>query len=287
MRDTVVMWRYTKMVVLVALTGAAYAAIMIPFKIATIVPGFTEVRPAAGIPVVCGLLFGPAAAWGAAFGNVVGDVFGGMLGPGSVFGFIGNFMLAYVPYRMWRALRGDRPADGSPGQLPWLIPCAVAGALACAAIIGFGVAAMGMVPYSVLTLAIAANNGVVGTIVAAILLPILYPLARSFGLLYKDILGPGEYTSGRVSWAGMIVVWVGAGIALLAAIFAALAEDLMAQIGFAEGLGLIAPQVLAGGISSVVIIVGAVLMSPLRRGRPAEPMRPRTSDICSDESDAG
>lgn len=284
MRDTVVMWRYTKMVVLVALTGAAYAAIMIPFKIATIVPGFTEIRPAAGIPVVCGLLFGPAAAWGAAFGNVVGDVFGGMLGPGSVFGFIGNFMLAYVPYRMWRALRGDRVADGSPGGLPWLILCAVAGAVSCAAIIGFGVAAMGLVPYSVLTLAISANNGVVGTIVAAILLPILYPLARSFGLLYTDILAPEDYASGRVSWAGMIVVWAGLGLALLAAVFVTVAEDLMAQIGAAEGLGLIAPQVLAGGIGSLAIIVGAVLMSPLRSGGPAASTR--YPDGPADESDA-
>jgi hypothetical protein len=60
MLDAITMWRHTKMVVLVALTGAAYVAILLPFKIATVVPGFTEIRPATGIPIVCGMLFGPA-----------------------------------------------------------------------------------------------------------------------------------------------------------------------------------------------------------------------------------
>ena len=142
MLDAITMWRHTKMVVLVALTGAAYVAILLPFKIATVVPGFTEIRPATGIPIVCGMLFGPAAAWGAAFGNLVGDMFGGTPTPGRIPGFIGNFMMAYVPYRMWRVLRGDRPADGSARGLPWLVVCSVTGGVACAVIIAFGVAAM-------------------------------------------------------------------------------------------------------------------------------------------------
>lgn len=263
MRDIIAMWSRTKMVVLVALTGAAYVAILLPFKIATIIPGFTEVRPAAGIPVVCGLLFGPAAAWGAAFGNVVGDIFGGMFGPGSISGFVGNFLLAYVPYRMWRVLRGDRPADGGAGSLPWTTACAVAGALCCAVTIGFGVAALGLVPYSALTVTIALNNGIIGTIVAAILLPILYPLARSFGLLYQDILDPADYAAGRVGWAGMILTWVGAGLGLLAAVFVSLATRVTGGLGLPEGLGILAPQVLAGGVATLALLIGAVLMSPL------------------------
>jgi len=269
--DTVVMWNRTRMVVLAALTGAAYVAILLPFKIATIIPGFTEVRPAAGIPVVCGLLFGPAAAWGAAFGNVVGDIFGGMFGPGSIAGFVGNFLLAYVPYRMWRVLRGDRPADGGAGSLPWTIVCAVAGALCCAVTIGFGVAALGLVPYSALTIAIALNNGVIGTIVAAILLPILHPLAHSFGLLYQDILDPADYTAGRVGWAGMILTWAGTGLGLLAAVFVPLATRVTGGLGLPEGLGILAPQVLAGGVATLAVIVGVVLMSPLSRQGSAQP----------------
>ncbi|NLO05045.1 MAG: hypothetical protein GX131_04360 [candidate division WS1 bacterium] len=80
-----------------------------------------------------------------------------------------------MPYRMWRVLRGDRPADGSARGLPWLVVCSVTGGVACAVIIAFGVAAMGFVPYQVLSVIITLNNAVIGTIVAAILLPILYP----------------------------------------------------------------------------------------------------------------
>lgn len=263
MRDVVVMWRHTKMVVLVALSGAAYVAILVPFKIATIIPGFTEIRPAAGIPVVCGLLFGPAAAWGSAFGNLVGDIFGGTLTPGSIPGFIGNFLVAYVTYRMWRVLRGDRHPDGSPRQLGWMALCSVAGGLVCAVVIAFGVAAMGLVPYQVLALIITANNCVIGTIVAAILLPILYPLARSFGLLYQDILAPADYSAGRLAWVGMILTWVGAFLGLAAAVFASVAVRFAAGMGVPEGIGLLDPQVLVAGIATVVVLAGAVLMSPL------------------------
>src|SRR4030066_2341385 len=95
------MWRHTKMVVLVALTAAVYAAILIPLKGIPLVPGFTEIRPANVVPVVFSLLFGPAGAWGAAFGNLIGDFFG-TLGLGSIFGFWGNFLAAYLPYKVWQ-----------------------------------------------------------------------------------------------------------------------------------------------------------------------------------------
>lgn len=274
MLDAIAMWRHTKMVVLVALSGAAYVAVLLPFKIATIVPGFTEIRPAAGIPIVCGLLFGPAAAWGSAFGNLVGDIFGGMFGPGSIPGFIGNFLLAYVPYRMWRVLRGDQPADGAPGRLPWLILCSVAGAVCCGVVIAFGVAAMQLVPYPVLSITISLNNAVIGTIVAAILLPILYPLAHSFGLLYTDILDAGEYTSGRIGWTGMILVACGAGLGLVVGASARIAGVVTEGLAISEGTGLLDPQVIAAGIGTLVLLIGTVLMSPLSARVPPEEIAP-------------
>ena len=46
MKEVFTMWRYTKMVVLTALTAAVYAAILIPFKGLIIVPGLPRsVRP--------------------------------------------------------------------------------------------------------------------------------------------------------------------------------------------------------------------------------------------------
>ena len=74
MREVVTMWKYTKMVVLTALTASVFAAVLIPMKGIPIIPGSTELRPAAVIPVVFGILFGPAGAWGSAFGNLIGDI---------------------------------------------------------------------------------------------------------------------------------------------------------------------------------------------------------------------
>ncbi len=72
MREVWRMWNYSTMVVLTVLTAGTFAAILIPFKGIPLIPGLTELRPANVIPVVFGLLFGPAGAWGAAFGNRVG-----------------------------------------------------------------------------------------------------------------------------------------------------------------------------------------------------------------------
>jgi len=112
MRDAWEMWKEPRMVVLVGVCAAVYAAAMIPFKFLTIIPGSTEIRPATVFPIVFSFLFGPAGAWGAAFGNVVGDVLGGMLGPGSIFGFLGNFAYGYVPYKLWEAWMGESDVAG-------------------------------------------------------------------------------------------------------------------------------------------------------------------------------
>jgi energy-coupling factor transport system substrate-specific component len=98
MKEIFTMWRYTQMVVLVALSAAIYAAVLIPLKSFPIVPGFIEIRPANAFPIVFGLLFGPAGAWGSAIGNLIGDFFG-TLSLGSIAGFVGNFFLGLLPYK--------------------------------------------------------------------------------------------------------------------------------------------------------------------------------------------
>lgn len=111
--DLLAVWQDTRQIVLTAQIAAIYAAILIPFKAGIpIVPGFVELRPANAIPIVASLLFGPAAAWGAGIGNVIGDCFG-TLGPASVFGLLGNFIFGYLPYVLWGHLGwfllGSRP----------------------------------------------------------------------------------------------------------------------------------------------------------------------------------
>ncbi len=108
MRDALVMWKEPRMVVLTAVCSAIFVATLMPFKWLVVFPGLAELRPAAALPIVFSLLFGPAGAWGAAFGNLIGDVLGGMFGPGSIFGFMANFAYGYIPYKLWGALMGSR-----------------------------------------------------------------------------------------------------------------------------------------------------------------------------------
>ncbi len=209
MRDTIVMWRSTKMAVLAALCAAVYAALLIPFKAIPLIPGFTELRPANVVPVVAGLLFGPAAAWGCAFGNLIGDFFG-TIGPGSFFGFLGNFVFAYVPYRLWQSFLRGRPATGAAPQAPAFLVVAVLASMACGVVIGWGVDLLGLVPYHVLTAVIVLNNSVAAVVLGLIVLPLVQPRAHRLGLLYQDVMAPEDYASGRLAPLGVACVVVGA-----------------------------------------------------------------------------
>lgn len=61
MRELLTMWRHSRMVMLVAVVAAIYAAVLLPFKLFTIIPGITSVRPANVFPVIFSIMFGPAA----------------------------------------------------------------------------------------------------------------------------------------------------------------------------------------------------------------------------------
>src|SRR4030065_20475 len=147
MREVWRMWRYSTMVELTVLTAGIFAAILIPFKGIPLIPGITELRPAHVIPVVFGLLFGPAGAWGAALGNLMGDFFG-TLGVGSFFGFWGNFLAASLTYKLW----GDRPVAVLPRHVPRFVGAVVLGTWACALVIGFGLEVFTLLPFPVFAL---------------------------------------------------------------------------------------------------------------------------------------
>src|SRR5207244_3393783 len=189
MRELFAMWSNTRMVVLTAICAALYAAILIPFKVVPLIPGITEFRPANAVPVVCSFLFGPAAAWGSAFGNLIGDFFGG-LGPGDFFGFWANFLYGLVPYLVWEAVSDAEPVPRSVGSWVGLLLVIALAATLCATVVGWGLQALGFHPFTVLgTLVLVINLGV-ALVLAPFLLAILYPRIRRARLLYRDLLGP-------------------------------------------------------------------------------------------------
>lgn len=185
MREVVRMWGNARLVVLAAATAALYAALLIPFKPLVLIPGLTEIRPAVAIPLVAGLLFGPAGAVGSALGNLVGDFFG-TLGWGSLFGLGGNFLLAYVPYRLCRAGAGGYLASWR--RLLAVEASVVVAAAACGLFIGWGADMLGIAPFAALANIIVVNDILVPAVLSPLLLKALEKRVRRLGLLYVDIM---------------------------------------------------------------------------------------------------
>ncbi|OGP61617.1 MAG: hypothetical protein A2V67_01775 [Deltaproteobacteria bacterium RBG_13_61_14] len=206
MQDLVRMWSNTRMVVLSAVSAAVYAAVLIPFKAIPVIPGLTEIRPAAALPPLCSILFGPAGAWGSAFGNLIGDFFG-MLGPGSIFGFLGNFLYGYIPYRAWRALSDQEPQPLSVTGWAKLLLAFLLGAGACALVIAWGVDLLGLAPFKALVNIILINNALMALLISPFLVAILYPMIKNFGLLATDLLEPAPRS--RLSRVGLVLLIIG------------------------------------------------------------------------------
>jgi energy-coupling factor transport system substrate-specific component len=203
------MWQDTRMVVFTAIAAALYAAILIPFKVMPIIPGVTEFRPANAVPVICSFLFGPAAAWGSAIGNLIGDLFGG-IGPGDAFGFVGNFLYGLVPYRAWEATGGGDPTPRTPSEWARMVFVIFVASASCALIVGWGLNLLGFQPFPLLGNVVLTNNFVTATALGPLTLRVLYPRVKSGGFLYADHV-PGRP---RRSPVGPIVLALAATFAI-------------------------------------------------------------------------
>lgn len=252
MKEVFSMWKQTKMVVLVALSAGIYAAVLIPFKGFVLIPGITEFRPGSALPIVLGLLFGPAGAWGAAIGNLIGDFFGS-LGIGSTFGFIGNFLFAYVPYKLWRNLGAITKDNMEPNlksskQIGMFVFVAFMGSAACGLFIGWGLELLGMVPFAALASIITLNNFIPSVVLGIPLLIVLYPRIKKWDLLWTDVLPEEDVPAiGAKSRMGAF--------AMTAFVLVGLIGGLMAAVGGGQAL-LYSGFASSAGDQLVVIIAG-------------------------------
>lgn len=209
MRELFQMWRNTRMVVLAAVSAAVFAAVLIPFKMFPLIPGTTELRPANALPVVFSLLFGPAGAWGSAMGNLIGDFFG-TLGPGTLFGFVGNLLYGFLPYRLWQAWGGSDPVPRpAAGWWTRFVAVVMTTSACCALVIGWGLHLLGFVPFHYLAPIILVNNAGFSLVLSPLLLRAIHPRAAARGLRFGDLLGPGEASPARAPWAGSLLVAAG------------------------------------------------------------------------------
>ncbi len=266
MKEVFAMWRHTQLVVLVALSAAIYAAVLIPFKGFPIVPGYIELRPANAFPIVFGLLFGPAGAWGAAIGNTIGDFVGGTLTVGSVGGFVGNFFLALLPYKMWSVFfRRDENMEtnvDSGKKFGVYILVTILASTVCAVIIAWWVDLLGLFPFRVFFALIVFNNAIMAGVLGPVLLLALYPRVKRWGLLWTEIMEPEEVSSSRLQRTGAILVWAGA----IGSVVVGLILGLSQQVPGGLGIGLaLAPFLIA-------IVVGAFMLGGREQVKAAQEM---------------
>jgi len=184
------MWRNTRMIVLTSISAALYVAVLMPFKIVPIIPGLTEFRPGAAIPVTLSFIFGPAAAWGAGLGNLISDIFGGMLGPGSFFGFWGNFLYGFIPYALYQAFSPTRePLPKTARDWFVITGIVITAAVGIGVFIGWGADLLRLAPFSALGNIIVLNNLLASLLFSLVLLVIIYPRVERWGLTYREIMG--------------------------------------------------------------------------------------------------
>jgi len=215
MRELGAMWRNTRMVVLCAISASLYAAVLVPFKVVPLIPGVTELRPANAIPVVCSFLFGPAAGWGSAIGNMIGDFFGGV-SPGDVFGFFANLFYGYVPYKVWSVIaRGQSPVTRSPVAIAKYVAACLIASVLCADIVGWGDNMLALRPFSILGNVIVFNNMLSALVLSPLILVAVYPRVRRGRMLYTDMMP--EFTERRwsVRALGLAILILGEGGAWL------------------------------------------------------------------------
>lgn len=265
MKEVFTQWKYTKMVVLTALTAAVYAALMFPFKIATIIPGFTEIRPAVAVPIVFGLFFGPAGAWGAAMGNLIGDIFGGQLTIISPFGFVGNFFLGFMGYKLrekWGWLSGEKGSETRSNK--WYLQfflIIILSSATCALIIAWGMDVLKVLPFAVFATILFVNNVIMPIVIGPFLFLLLNTRIDRWDLNWTDIMSQSDRSRPRLPKLGGALMWIGAVGGLVVCFLISIGvydAKVMAGLNFGTGSG--SEAILAAGLVSLILmILGAVL----------------------------
>lgn len=112
MNEILTAWKDKQSLKRMAVSGILFLVVAAPFRaLFNLIPGVTEVRPANVLPVVFGILWGPAGALGTAIANACSDILASH-SPMKVWlpGFVINFFYSYLPYRLWY---GSQNKDGS------------------------------------------------------------------------------------------------------------------------------------------------------------------------------
>lgn len=175
-----------------ALSAAVYGGGLAATGGLTIIPGFTWIRPANALAPLFGLLFGVPGALGVAIGNLLADSLAGYLGWGSLGGgFIGNFLLAYVPYKFVR----DHSLRDARSVAEYYLFGVILGSVWCSFYISWFLSyfntltgVIGLPPifvWGIFSPFVIINNAIAEIFTPLLVYP-LYPLVKNWGLHWSD-----------------------------------------------------------------------------------------------------
>lgn len=190
MLDLITMWLRPKMVTYFTFTTALYAALLYPvsqFSLFGLQADY--LRFAMCIPVAFGFLFGPAAAWGAGVGNLIFDASTNSgLTSISILGFLGNFLIAYLPYTLWTKITAEQPDMRSIKKLALFMGLVGLATTICGLLIGWGLVYLLKLPFIMITYTIIGSDTLWAVLLGPVILATCYGYFSKKRLLYTDIM---------------------------------------------------------------------------------------------------
>ena len=163
------------------IVAVMFAILSASINVMNFAGGYSQLRPCNAIPAPVGMIFGPVGALGCAIGNLLGDMIRIKTLQGTVvLGFVANFLVSYIPYKIWRAIDGDVVDVHSWKKIGLFVWSVVLSCLSCALFLGFGLEVVFGRQYPELISIIFFNNLV---FTMALGFPVLIVLtSRDFGL---------------------------------------------------------------------------------------------------------
>lgn len=152
------------------------------FATMSIAIGTITFRPAAFISCAWGILFGPwVGGLAAAIGNTfISDVLSGWFGIGGVGGFVGNFLMGFLPALLVRNAKKW-----------WSISLwSAVAAVLCAACIGLWQEVMNINKFWPMFVAVCGSNVPVNVILTPIAVKLLLPRVQKRGLYWREVEEP-------------------------------------------------------------------------------------------------
>ena len=134
-----------------------FLALAVSIDVMEMADGYTNLRPENCLSVPAGLLFGPLGALACAVGNLAADFFGDFDNT-KVIGFIANFIMAYLPYKLWRIASPGECNAHTWRKLLLYVWAAALGSLYCSCLLGVCLAHFYHEYYQEIIAQIFANN---------------------------------------------------------------------------------------------------------------------------------